>query len=631
MPALDHHPAEGTEGGRAAAAAALLIAAAAYWWPILADPVGRIAGGNGDPLFLAYIVTWVASHLGDPALWNPPFFHPAPGVLAYSDHLLGLGAASWPLVEAGVPPVVIINLLSVVASVATSFALYVWLRSLGSGPAPSAAAAMMIAYGAWRHQQIAHLQLQFTAFVPLALLCYSRAIAASSPGRWAWLGGAALAMQTLFTPSLGVYIVPLAVVWLIVACAITGRRTVAHGLWLTASLLLVAIVNVPIARHYWQLGDALERGVGEVSRFSAAWVDWISAPPHWLYGEALAFTRGGERELFPGFGFVLLTAGGAAAVARTGGRSRIAIAGLATAALALWAAFGLRTDGWSLARLPYELFHRFSPGGAQVRVPVRFVLPAAIFLAPVIAAGWTWILAAIARRRAGASAPTLVLVLAAIATAEGLSSRAWYEPARPLTSPVIPDTAGPGALVMIPLAGTVTARDEIPRMWSARLAGVPIVNGYSGHQSRLYRQLWNLQESQLDEEARRALYALLVHEGVRTMVAIGLAADWIEPSRLRETAPGVYRIPDEAGVLQLDRIVMGRGAGLVVTATGWSYPERSDRESWVWSTSQRATLRIPIGGARRHTIALLARSQTAGTDELELWWRGRGGGGDAAR
>ena len=568
----------------------------------------------------AYLITWVAGHLGDTGLWNPPFFYPAAGVLAYSDHLLGLGAAAWPLVLAGASPVVIVNVLSIAASVATSFALYAWLRDRGSAPAPAAAAAITVAYSAWRHLQIAHLQLQFTACLPLALLCYGRALGGPGQGGWAWLGGAALALQTLFTPSLGVYMLPLVAVWLIAGSLLTGQRTRSHWVRLASSLAIVAIVNLPIAQHYWELGDALDRGLVEISRHSAAWVDWISAPPHWLYGERLAFTRGWERELFPGIGFLLVTAVGAVTVLRAGA-PRLAIAALMTAALAAWTAAGLTGDGWSITRLPYELFNRLVPGGGQVRVPVRFVLPAAIFLAPVIAAGWTVLHAAMAARRP-ALAPLLTVLLAGVVSAEALAGRAWFEPAMPLSASGVPAAARPGPIVMLPLAGALGPFGEIARMWSARLAGVPIVNGYSGHESRLYRQLRHLRDADQDVESQQALYALLKHDGVHTIVAGEGASAWIDRSRLHETAPGVFQIPDEAQSLTLNRIEMSRGAGLVVTDTGWSYPEKNDRESWVWSTSRRATLRVPLGGVRRRMIAFRARSQSD-ADELEVWWRGR--------
>ncbi|HUE84887.1 MAG TPA: hypothetical protein VMO26_02310 [Vicinamibacterales bacterium] len=559
--------------------------------------------------------------MGGPALWNPPFFYPAAGVLAYSDHMLGLGTAAWPLVRAGLSPVVIVNLLSIAGSVATSFAIYAWLRDRGSAPAPAAAAAMTVVYSAWRHVQMAHLHVQFTAFLPLALLCYGRAIESRGQARWAWAGGAALALQTLFTPSLGVYLLPLAVLWLIVASALAARWTWSHWALLAASLAVVVIVNVPIARHYWQLGETLERSRVEIARHSASLVDWVSAPPHWLYGEALAFTRGGERELFAGFGFFAVALVGVVAVIWA--RARLATAGLVTAMLALWAATGLTVEHWSWAHTPYELFNRLMPGGAQVRVPARFVLLAAIFLAPVLAAGWTRIQAAIAARRPGVTAPILTLALAGAVTAEALPDRAWYEDAPPLSPRSVPAEARTGPILMVPLVGVHGPHGEVARMWSARLAGVPLVNGYSGHQSTLYRQLSNLQETLPDADAQHALYALLRHHGVRTIVATRPAPAWIDPSRLREAAPGVFQIPDDVGALQVNRIEMGRGAGLLVTESGWSYPEKNDRESWVWSTGARATLRVPLGGVRRHTIAFRARSQADGADELELWWRGR--------
>lgn len=600
--------------------AALLIAALAYWSPILADPGGRVAGGNGEPLLIAYILTWVAEHLADAELWNPPFFYPATGVLAYSDHLIGLGTLAWPLVKADLPPGVIVNVLSIAASLSTSFAVYVWLRDRGSAPVPAAAAAIIVVYSAWRHLQVAHLQVQFTAFLPLALLCYSRAIEAPGQGRWAWLGSAALALQTLFTPSLGVYLAPLTIVWLIVASLLVRRGTWRHWTLLATSLTVVPLVNLAIAPHYWALGEMLHRSTVEVARHSATWMDWISAPPHWLYGEALAFTRGRERELFAGIGFAVVTLVGVVTVVRAS--DRLAIAGLVTAALAIWAATGVTVSSQSAAHLPYELFFRLMPGGAQVRVPVRFVLPAAIFLAPAIASGWSTILAAIAARQPGVTASIVTLLLAGVVSAEALPERARFDAALPLSSHAVPVEAGRDAIVMLPLAAPYGPHGEIARMWSARLAGVPIVNGYSGHESSLYRHLRYLLDTTPDAEGQSALYALLRDNGVSTIVAAQASA-WVDSSRLRQTAPGVFHIPDEARMLHVSRLEMGRGAGLVVTESGWSYPERNERESWIWSTSQRATLRVPLGSEPRRTIALRARSQSDAGEELELWWRGR--------
>ena len=598
----------------------LLIGALVYWSQILVDPVGRIAGGNGDPLFIAYIVTWVASHFGDAALWNPPFFHPAVGVLAYSDHLFGLSAAAWPLVAAGVSPIFIVNLLAILGSVLTSVALYVWLRDSGFSAIAAVAAALTVTYSAWRHLQIAHLQVQWLAFLPIALLCYGRAVEGRTGVTWVWAGGAALALQTLFTPSLGVAMMPLVIVWLIAASLLARRTSLAHWVSIGGSMAIVGLVNLPIAVHYWQAGSTLDRTTAEIASHSAAWIDWISAQHHWLYGNALRFTRGWERELFAGFGWIAVAGVGVVAVLRAA--QPLPLAGLLTAALAFWAATGVSTEEPGWARLPYELFRQFVPGGGQVRVPVRFVLLAAIFLAPAIAAGWTSLHAAVTRRLSAMKAQLVAFVLAGAVVAEGLAGVAWFERAREQSVRRLPVAAGSDAVLIVPLAEAAGTRREIARMWSARLASVPIVNGYSGNESPLYRRLRDLQAAAPDPSVQRALYALLHRYSVTTIVADRRVPSMIDESALVQVAPGVFRIPDAVARVRVDRFEMGRGAGLILTDSGWSYPERNERESWVWSVQPRATLQVPLGGVPRRQISLLARSQSAGRDELELWWNG---------
>jgi hypothetical protein len=597
--------------------AVLLIGGLVYWSPILVDPAGRIAGGNGDPLFLAYIVTWVAGHFGDAALWNPPFFHPATGVLAYSDHLFGLSAAAWPLVAAGASPIFVINLLAILASVLTSVALYIWLRDSGFSTVGAGAAALTVTYSAWRHLQIIHPQLQWLAFLPIALLCYGRAIEGRTGVAWIWAGGAALALQTLFTPSLGVSLMPLATIWLITASLLARRKSLAYWVSVGGSIAVVGLVNLPIAVHYWRAGDTLDRTTAEIALHSAAWIDWISAQHHWLYGNALRFTRGSERELFAGFGWMAVAGIGVVATLRVA--KPLPLAGLLTAAVAFWATTGVSIEGSGWAGLPYDLFRRFVPGGGQVRVPVRLVLLAAVFLAPAVAAGWTSVYAAVARRLPALAAQLVAFLLAGAVVAEGLASVAWFE--RAWAEPVgrLPVAAGSHGVLMVPLGEAAGTRREIARMWSARRAGVPIVNGYSGNDSPLYRRLRDLQAAAPDPAVQRALYALLHRFGVTTIVADRPVPSMIDESTLLQVAPGVFRIPDAVARVRVDRFEMGRGAALILTDSGWSYPEHNDHESWVWSVQRRATLRVPLGGVPR----LLARSQSSEGDELELWWNGR--------
>jgi hypothetical protein len=177
--------------------------------------------------------------------------------------------------------------------------------------------------------------------------------------------------------------------------------------------------------------------------------------------------------------------------------------------------------------------------------------------------------------------------------------------------------------VFFPLAEAAGAGREISRMWAARASGVPIVNGYSGHESRLYQTLRRVQSAELDRDTRLAVYSLLRSFDVDTIIGDAPTPALLDPALLQPMANGIFRIPGEVRPPRIDRLAIGEGLGLVVTESGWSYPERNASESWVWSADRRPILRLPMDGAPRRQISFRARSQTTGSDELELWWKGR--------
>jgi hypothetical protein len=335
---------------------------------------------------------------------------------------------------------------------------------------------------------------------------------------------------------------PLAIVWLIAASLLARRTSLAYWASVGGSIAIVGLVNLPIAEHYWRVGNLLDRTPLEIALHSASWIDWISAQHHWLYGNALRFTCGWERELFAGFGWIAVAVTGVVATLRAA--QPLPLAGLLTAALAFWATTGVSTEGPTWVGLPFELFRRFVPGGEQVRVPVRFVLLAAIFLAPAIAAGWTSVHALVARRLPAMTAHMVAFLLAGAVVAEGLAGVAWFERAWELSVGRLPVSAGSDAVLMVPLAEAVSTRREIARMWSARLVGVPIVNGYSGNESPLYRQLRDLQATEPNPAVQRALYALLHRFGVTTIVADRPVPSLIDESTPLRVAPGAFRIPE---------------------------------------------------------------------------------------
>ena len=79
--------------GRAAALAALAytVLALAYTWPLPIRLGTGVTHDLGDPLLNTWILWWSGTHVPLTApWWNAAAFYPAPGILAFSEHLLGL-------------------------------------------------------------------------------------------------------------------------------------------------------------------------------------------------------------------------------------------------------------------------------------------------------------------------------------------------------------------------------------------------------------------------------------------------------------------------------------------------------------------------------------------------------------
>ena len=610
---------------RAWAIAVLVCVSGVFCAPILIDPAGRIAGGNGDPLLIAYIITWVAENLGSAALWNPPFFHPSSNVLAWSDHMIGLGVIAWPAVALGVSPIVLTNALAWLAFLLSSVALFVWLEDEGYETLAAFAAAVVVTYGAWRVQQLAHLHLLVTPFLPLALICYGRATGGRGPLWLMGTGGVMLALQTYFTASLAVYMLPLVGVWTTLRIYLSPQARVRKWIALAASFALVGLANVPVAMHYWAEEGMLARTHDEVLRFSVQWVDWVSAGAHhWLYGDRLAFTLDLERELFPGVGFAAILAIGIAATCRRAQHESVRASrralwpAILTAALAIWASTGPSHDGGvSAAHLPYDLIRQFVPGGAAVRVPARFVILAGVFLAPALAAGWQVVIDQLRRKLAGKAAPQVVALMLVLAvTAEAIPGAAVYEPAVNLDALVIsPPLVSDGVLF---LPALTDRRTQIRRMWAARRMGVATVNGYSGHESVLLRSIGHLEQATMDLHSRRLVYARLLHAGVDTIVAHGSASALIG-DELRQLDSRVYRVPRAVDVPSMTSATPGAGVGLIVADHGWSYPEHDAHDSWVWSHSRRATLLLPLEGVGRRRLSFRVRALRADSVISASW------------
>jgi len=285
----------------------------------------------GDPLMVTWVLAWVAHQLPRaPAhLFDANIFYPARNTLAYSETLVVPGAAAAPLHWAGVHPIVVYNLVFLSGFALSGAGVALLVRRLTGNVGAALVAGLVFAFAPYRIDHYAHLQLQQTQFIPLALWAFHRLMDRGRVRDGA-LVGACVAAQMLSCMYYGVFLVLyMAVVcgvMLIAAGSLPRQRLIA----LAAAALVVVAAMIPAGRAYLAARAVVgERGRQEVADGSARLRNYLAPPEvNAVYGVVFNRFTDPERRLFPGF------------------------AAIALAIVGLWP--GLRHDG-RRARLAYAL------------------------------------------------------------------------------------------------------------------------------------------------------------------------------------------------------------------------------------------------------------------------------------
>ncbi|HEV2846010.1 MAG TPA: hypothetical protein VG477_14245, partial [Thermoanaerobaculia bacterium] len=143
----------------------------------------RVAANTGDPVFNLYVLKWSARQirLGLPDLWNANLFHPNPGTLTYSDHLLGPAAQLALFLEAVPNAIAGYNFLFVTSFIASALAVCWVFRRAGLSWIAAVLAGWMFAFSPFRLSQMTHIQVLIAQWVPLTLWFWDRLLAERRP------------------------------------------------------------------------------------------------------------------------------------------------------------------------------------------------------------------------------------------------------------------------------------------------------------------------------------------------------------------------------------------------------------------------------------------------------------------
>ena len=259
---------------------------------------------DGDPLLVTWVLAWVAHQLPRaPAhLFDANIFYPERNTLAYSENLIVPGIVAAPLQWLGVGPILIYNLVFLSGFALSGVGVALLVRRLTGSVGAAVLSGIVFAFPPYRIDHYAHLQLQQTQFIPLAMLAFHRLLDTNRLRDGVWLG-VCVACQMLSCVYYGLFLIP----YMVVVCGamLAARRELPRQRLIALALaaVIVGAVMVPVGRAYVAARAVVgERGRAEVADGSATWRNYLAPPEvNAVYGKVFERFMQPERRLFPGF------------------------------------------------------------------------------------------------------------------------------------------------------------------------------------------------------------------------------------------------------------------------------------------------------------------------------------------
>ena len=290
----------------ALAAVGYFTLAAVYLRPVLRVFGTHLAPDPGDPLFNLVILKWGMHEVrtGLAGFWNAPFFFPAQGVTAFSDHLLGPAAFGVLLTATAPHALRVYNALFFGSFVLCGWGTWYVLRRAGTGPAAAFLGGCMFAFSSFRWDQLSHIQILLMQWIPLTLWSWDRLL--ERPGwRRAGLFVLFYALHATGGSYLG-YMIHVPLLILLLHRAPELWRT---GAWKPALRVLVpagavcAALLLAVYLPYLRSAHRQERSVVEIRHYGASLASYFTPSGKNLYGGPREESRWRrpENALFAGF------------------------------------------------------------------------------------------------------------------------------------------------------------------------------------------------------------------------------------------------------------------------------------------------------------------------------------------
>ena len=473
---------------------------AAAFYPAFRSGFRELQINPGDPRLVQYLLEhtwrWLRRLPGHGSLWDQPMFHPAEGVGAYTDTMLGAAPPYWLFRALGLETGPAFQLWMMACLALNFLATYLLLtRGLRLGRWPSAAGAFLTGFGIARVANFNSPQLfpLFWGLFALVAIAFAVRRAGEEDARaapaWTLAAAGLLALQvwSAFYPAF--FLLLALALALPIGLALPSTRGPILG---------------PARRHPAVLALALAGGGAAIAPMVLAhlagaadvgWRSWeetaemLPTASSWIFpgGKSWLYGRLGVTDLFDfpcapsqfsnglGFATTLLCLVGLAASRRPAARL----------VLATTAAVILISSAYPGGASPWYLVWELIPGGRAVRFPARVGL--------LLTLGGS-IGLALFLDRTRSRLPRLAAVgLVVIVVVEQLHDLGAHDEAEyracvdRIAEQVEPDCEAFFLSTRLDAAPAARERvrprmTQIAAMWASLEAGVPTVNGFSGHE-----------------------------------------------------------------------------------------------------------------------------------------------------
>lgn len=496
------------------AAAIYLVLSIAYTWPLTLHLTSVVPHDRGDPLLVAWILWWSTKAVPlTTGWWNAPAFYPSTGVLAFSEHFLGLAPITAPVIALSHDPLLAYNIAFLASFVLSGIAGYVLGLILTGRRGAAFVAGTAFAFAPYRLSHLQHLQLLSSYWMPIALAALHLYVRDRRP-RWAALFAAAWLMQALACGYEFFFLTVFVVLWLPWFARGSSIRMVTR---LGAAWLVAGFVMLPILLGYRAIHATygFHRSQVEMVGYSADIAGLLSASRDSLLWPGLHAATIDESELFPGVTAIVFFVaalwllrrrrGDSPASTSRDAHSRAALIFYAGAAVAMWLlALGPKP---MLLRHPVGVPGPYSllmwlPGFDEMRVPARLWMLSVLSLA---ALGALVVSSVEGRRRR-----RWIVVAATI----GCLLDGWPRSFPLVAAPVFRLTAN----AAVARLGLPLEANETETMYGAIPQVRPVFNGYSGYEAPQHPALRDL----LDHHDPRILARLAAADPIEILVQSNL-------------------------------------------------------------------------------------------------------------